>query len=236
MTVLEKFENSNAWHKESGLPLAPDFNNPFIYLAYSVKIIRFPEDASIRPSIVEIATLFAKIKDWIEKCRIRPGLFNRWPNGTGGIFSWDEIMGLAYFSPEIAKELLMYLYVEDGVYCNKPEEMKEGEEEKYNVFRFIFMEPYLRARSQLRVGLINQLKFILHIARDGFQWKPENPQEQGRCQMWLMGEEMKRFPLIKIAYLFWENKMTKNKMTPKLALKGHLEKCPVYAENAPELW
>jgi hypothetical protein len=228
MNAWEAFQQSAAWDQRFNLPLCPTLNNPWIYFAYALKISK--ENGALCAGAL-IAVQIMAIRH-AEKCRIKHGLFNRWPDCSGGVFSYDEALGMAYISPELARELCLYLYEQDGIYCNKPDEMNALNEEKFNLYRFIFLEPYLRARAGLRVGLLSKLKFALHVVISTFKFNPND--EEGMSKIWLMHEEMDRFILCRIAFYFWFKKLSG--LSPENAFIVQLKEVKEFRLFAPEHW
>jgi hypothetical protein len=229
MSILDDFKNSTAWDNEYQLPLVPMHNNPGIYCAYSFKIMK----AHGIPAFEEIQFIH-DFEIFAEKCRVAPGLFNRWPEARGGVTSHDEIMGMAYISRKLANEILMYLYESDGIYCNVLEELTSRDPERFNVFRLPFLEPFLRARAGYRVGLWNQIKFMGFVMSDYLTRKRDDTKDAGgMLRLWLMLDTMDKFKLCKLANDAWRARMKDYGWSPKRAYEYYLAECPVFHETAP---
>jgi hypothetical protein len=228
--TLARFQASNAWDTRYALPLVPIHNNPWIYSAYALKIMR----ASGLTSSEEMQLLY-HFESYASGCRIEPGLFNRWPDGTGGVTSHDELMGMAYVSSDFACELLAFLQKTDGVYCNKREELDSSDSERFNVFRFVFLEPFLRARAGYRVGLFSQLQFSAHVVRDMCSRRPDDTSDAGGlARLWLMLDTMEKYPIPGIAIYFWRKRMKTIGWSPKRVFQNYLSECPIYRQEVSD--
>lgn len=225
---------SSAWSKLYDLPLCPVFNNPWIYGAYALKLLRLNGlNASEQEDLKHRFGLHALA------CRVDPalpGLMNRWPDGGGGMTSHDELMGMAYISPGLARALVAYLAQTDGVYINKPEETKGDQFSslRHNVYRFPFMKPFLMACAGYTPGLLSQLAFAGHLVVDAFTTKSGDTSDAGgKLRIWIMLEHMERFRITNAAVKFWRSKMKDKgfKLCDMLAREpGDL--CPVFGSES----
>lgn len=228
MDLFSRFEQSPAHHPESQLPLCPDLNNPWIYAAYAIKLMRLEGLTEAQDALLK-----ARIKAWAALCRIRFGLFDRWPGGRGGVFSHDEIMGMAYLSTDLARELILYLTEMDGRYCNKPEEVKPGFEDEFNVYRIRYVEPHLRACAPgFSVSLFTQLQYGIALVFDALTYKRGG--ESGRLKIWLTLGRLEKFWLSGFAIAFWRYRMKRAGITPKACFEVELKAYPLFAEVAPK--
>ncbi len=204
---LTALRQSNAWDSRYDLPLFPTLNNPWIYAPYADLVLRLRGEAGVE------RVAFVR---HFEACELpdEPGLFHRWPGGGGGLNSWDEIVGAAYFSPVIAERILDHLERTDGAFDN----LKKHDPERANVFRLFFLRPYLQACTEKRrVGLSSQLLFALLIVISAFDnVKPGNA--GGRLRNWLMISKMERFGICYLAALFWRWKLERAGQTLKDSL------------------
>lgn len=204
--VLEQVKASQAWDARFGLPVCPSFNNPWIYGAYALKVMRVAGLTAI-----EEVALVDRFIDFAKGCRIKPGLFNRWPDGGGGVTSHDELMGMAFISKNLAKEIVAYLDETDGVYLNKPEEKADHPnwEIRFNVYRMVFLLPFLRARAGHSLNLASQLVFAAHLWKDAFSAKAtDTGNAGGRLRNWLMLDTMEKTgPIASAGVWYWRSKM-----------------------------
>jgi hypothetical protein len=216
--ILEVFRAAPLWDSRSDLPLFPTFNNPWIYGAYALKIMRH---AGL--TLDEELSLVKRFEEHAAKCRIAPGLFDRWPGGSGGVFSHDEIIGMAYISAPLAAELLEYLETTDGVYCNKPEDVPYQDpsfRDRYNVFRIVQLKPFLQARAPTRhLGLPSQFVWSAATIKDAFGYKRGDVGDAGgRLRTWIQLEAMAPHGLSGLAVLAWKTAMRKKSATLKTML------------------
>jgi len=194
-------------------------------------------------------SLLAKFKNFADKCRIEPGLFNRWPDGGGGSTSHDELMGIAYLSRSLAKEIVVYLLEHDGVYNNQKADtgihdylnkhiaLKEFliGDQRYNLYRFPWLMPYLKASAGININLASKLIFAAHVTWDALCYNPNKSFDAGgRLRMWLMMETMSQYTACHLAFLFWQSKMTKAKVNPRMCFETEPAEFPIYAASAPE--
>jgi len=220
LNKLEEFKGSNAWDNKFALPLIPMHNNPWIYSAYVRKLCGgFDSEMDY--------ILFSHMN----KCEVEPGLFNRWPDGSGGVTSHDEIMGLAYHDHDTAKDILLYLEKHDGEYINVHNPGK-WTSEKFNVYRFIFLKPYLKACAEWHVSLLSQAQFSAFLIYDLITHKGIDP--AGRLRIWIMLEAMEIFPLSGFVISIWRKIMKNKNITPKLCFTHYLAEVPIMKKMAPE--
>lgn len=216
-SALDRLKSSNAWDKRYDLPLFPQFNNPFIYLAYAKLALRSHNEALSQRDILK----------YIHGC-YKNGTFTRWPDGTGGQFSHDEVMGLSYLDEQRAAMCINILEKSDGTF-------DAGDNEKKNMFRLIFLMPFLKACAGYRVGLVSQLLWSIHAVVTAMKYKPGS--ESGLLKMWLMMDKMKDYPICKLACAYFCINMQGRGLNPKvLFTKFYLTECPVMGEIAPEGW
>jgi hypothetical protein len=201
---------SKAWDKRYELPLFPEFNNPWIYGAYAKKLLEessSPDDLRVR---FTIHAMYCQGNE--------PGFFTRWLGGDGGSTSHDELMGLAYVcEPFVAKKILDRLYARDGVY--NPEDKPVD-----TMWRFIFLEPFLRECAGLPVGLFSQLKWAAHVFWSALTYKSGS---SGPLKIWLMGDVMSKYIICHAAYTFWKRRMAKKGPFPQWMFTEHF---PAYPE------
>lgn len=224
--ILDQFIESNAWDSRFQLPTCPMNNNPWIYSAYAQKLMK--QDGHVLDD--------SAIEQFFAQCSVPkiPGLFHRWPDGSGGTNSHDEILGAAYLSRDIAKQILLYLDAHDGDFSDLGETSENPFH--FNVYRMVFLRPYLLARAypDQTIGVLSQSAWSGHIIFDAFTRKMDDA--GGALRNWIMFEEMERFPLCKAAISIWKERMRKASLTPKTAFSMEPHECPVYTQNAPEAW
>lgn len=203
-------------------------NNPHIYAAFNDMIFRIRGDETSRGAY---ARFFAQCAD-----PERPGVFYRWPGGAGGPTSHDEIMGAAYFSEAIARRILAYLEEHRGNYDTH----KRGRPPihrwdraltvrqnliallksipthflRWNVYRILWLRPYLFACAGLHVSTLNQLIWGAFAVRQALT--ATNIAKVGpgrRLRFWLMSERMQDFPVSRLAVRFFLHRMQRSEAT-----------------------
>lgn len=224
MSAIEKLMKSNVWDSRFSLPTIPMHSNPWIYTAYCLLLAGKADKVDYREK------LLVEIDEFYSKCLMPSGVMNKWPGG--GHTSHDELMGAAWLRPGIAREIVEYLELNDGMYDN---ESPEKPREKFYMYRFIFLMPYLRACAGLRVSLASQVIWSLAAISNCWKFTGDS---SGVLLFMLMGDKMQNYPISKIAVWFWRRRlMTKFGCTPKLVFqKFYLTEAPVLAEIAQETW
>lgn len=219
--ALKEYIESNVWDSRYDLPLLPDYSNPWIYGAYAYKIIKqWGEDQDTK-------NLFVDFMLYSEKCKVETGLYHRWPDGFGGVTSHDEVIGLCYISSAVAKDILAYLDFHDGQYNNMKNLEPSFIPDRYNLYRFFWLRPYIAECAKATVSIISQLKWAAWVitnamvARFG-DWDT-------KCFIWLMSEKMENYTICKAALMFWQYRMKKKGMNPHVFFENALAKYPVYA-------
>lgn len=219
--VLEAFKTSQAWDHTFDLPLVPIHNNPFIYAAYATRIIEEYENPAYLIDLQYHA---------LDKCAVNIhdffGLYNRWPGGVGGQISHDEIIGLCYISPFIAKSILSYLKSHFGFYDNiSPTKPRLNS----FMYRYPFLYPFIKIRSGFK---LNILQYITMSAYFFFSALFTNKKNSGEILLqWIMVEGIKvKYPKL---VSFWIKHMNRRKLSPKICFQTYLERCPVFRLYAP---
>lgn len=218
MSVLQKFKDSNAWDPRYNLPLVPKANNPWIYLAYATKLVK---DANLSDFDRKYEL---KIWNLLCSCEVKPGLYNRWPDGSGGVTSHDELIGMAYLVPEMAFRILSHLEIHLGYYNN----LGTGGYLRFNLYRFVFLKPYLKVRAKMDLNLWDKLAWSAYMLLDALFYKGRD--EDGRLMRWLMAEHTQHL----WATRFWVESMNRKVRGPKQIFETYLTECPVFREVAPD--
>lgn len=126
----EDLKNCPGWDGRYFVPTFPQYNNPHLYAAYAYEILHY------EGSLDYIA--FYKL------CEVKPGLINRWPDGTGGLTSVDELIGASSLNTDAANRIYDYLYSSNGEYNNTGE--KTGPFQIW-LLRFPWLLPYFQRCS-----------------------------------------------------------------------------------------
>lgn len=218
MTILDRFIQSNVWCNQYHLPLCRMHANPHMYLALSQKILRSRGEYISQQAIDR----------YHEMCEPRPGLFNRYPDGGGGVTSHDELIGIAYLSSYAAERAWIYLQSNFGIYDNQdPQDPKF----KHNLFRFPWFIAFLKARIGEPLNWYDWIQFNLYLFGQAMIYHPvDHPDDGGRLLTWLMSREMR--PWCSWMFKFWDWRMRKS--GPKDCFSRYLRECPVFFETAPE--
>ena len=206
------------------MPFCPQNNNPWLYMAYVDMILRFNKEELNRGDIVST---------FLDCCidQNRPGLFNRWPDGTGGLNSHDEIMGAAYLHEDIARWLLRYLDDNDGEFNNTKETSTKLF--RFNVYRMVFLRPYVKARAGLGMGPLAQTIWSGHIILSAM--KDYGPDRAGaRLRSWMMFHGLKKYWICQLAMRFWVMRMNSKGESLAGTLMIEPKENPILAELAPQ--
>ncbi len=221
MTAVQKIEASKAWDKRYGLPTCPQFNNPWIYIAYFFLLVRqagepIPESWKIN------------LLKFNAGCTKADGTFFRWPDKTGGMASHDEVLGRAYLLSQASKEMLVVFDKTDGTF-------DAGNDDRKNQQRFIFLRPFMLAcTDEYRVSLISQFFWGAHVIISAITYK--FGQDSGSLKNWLMVDKMRNYPVSQIASYIFSLIMSKKGCTPKVAGKNYFGEIPEFSEIALDSW
>lgn len=229
MNALDAFKNSPAWDTRYDLPLCPGLDNPWIYGAYALKLMR-----EHGLSALEEMKLIERFIAHARECQIEPGLFNRWPTGEGGFTSHDELMGMAYISTELANDIFRYLEKTDGVYVNQDQDRRDFPDWQYrfNVYRMVWFRPFLKARCDSSLNVVTQSIFAGHLLLDALSTTRDQGifDQGGRLRIWIMLEAMDKFPIAGAAVAYWKQKMNRLGLSPKMMLVKEPKEFPIFAE------
>lgn len=210
--MLEELKKTKAWDDRYNLPLCPEFNNPWIYMAYAQLLL------SCHGESLDLNA----VRDYYQKCRVEPGLFNRWPGGFGGRTSHDEVIGACYLSRDIAREVFRHLSMTNGDYNNTGE--KENIIGEHNLYRFVWLRPYISKCGGYEIGTLSKIIFAAHVVVDSFQTGDAG----GKLKTYLMLEKMRYYSLIKKVDELWLYRMKKYSFRLALA-----KEVPVLSQFAP---
>lgn len=230
--IYTAFRNSTAWHPEYDLPLCPDLNNPHLYCSYAFKIMK-----AGGMTAAEQLGFLDRYDAYAKKCQIALGLLNRWPDGHGGMTSHDEVMGMAYLSQSLAQEILTRLLADDGVYITHPGEAEGRPSYDFNLLRFVWVLPFIKARALPRVGQISQSVWAAHMTYDALRFKAGSTDDAGgRLRNWIMLEAMEPYGISRAASSFWVWMMKRKSCTLKSMLAIEPREYSVFSELAPGEW
>jgi len=220
MEILELFKQSDVWDKRYNLPLVPHHNNPFIYNAYATQIIKQKDP------ILNAAKLNVNFYLYLSACEKEKGLYYRWPDKSGGAFSWDEIVGVASVSAYGAMSLYIYLKRKWGVYDNGELPEKKWRFFRFNQYRYPFLLPYLKASSCIKLNYLDKLIIYLFLKLDSYNYKSGD--EGGRLRIWLMCFNLET--QMPEAVNSWREAMNKKTDLHK-CFKAYFHQYPVFHEN-----
>lgn len=204
---LEDIKKSAVWDEKYNLPLVPKHNNPWIYGAYIYALLGEPKEL-LESFAIYYARCFNK----------EYGRLSRWPDGSGGRVSHDELIGAAYLFPEASSDILHRLDDNDGIY-NDSDSVLES------MYRFIFLVPFLRQAKGVFVSLQSQVMYCLHLLISCIGWKKESG-SSGALMIWLMNRKMKKLWLCWIFIQIYEKIMEKKGCTLDWCLKEHFWEYP----------
>lgn len=212
-TAIERLKESNVWDDKYGIPNAPAFNNPHIYVAYCYMIAKKADEAQLafpldnKDTVEKYLIMGQMYRRFFNLCKInedtvfegkklKNGAFSRFPGGRGGDTSHDEIMGAAYMDNGISAYLIDYLTKLDGQFTANEVALYD---ESRNQFRFWWLMPFLKACAGYRVSLLSQFAWGLYAVIDAVGWKGDC---SGPLKTWLMYDKMKKYPVSAIFCFF----------------------------------
>lgn len=204
------------WHQIYQLPLIPIHNNPHIYMALVTLM---------NPSVPQ-----SRMDAYFQSCNKTHTVY-RFPDGKGGNFSHDEVLGAAAYSQIAAVSLYDILETNDGLF---PDEFGKFDQTRY-FYRYIFLKPYLRARIGMPVSIWSQGLWSLHVGWSILMNRRHNFDPDGLLKVWLMGQAVKPYPLMNFSYELWKKVMKSRKIGPKMIFTDHyLNEAPSMREIAPD--
>lgn len=215
MTNLEKFQYSQAWSNSWNLPLCSEYNNPWIYCAYAQKILKQNGETLSQ----------ASIETYGETCQEKKGLYNRWPDGRGGLTSSDELVGMAYLSKKMASAIVDYLYFNDGIYNNTGEFSNIGNE-RFDMKRFIYLIPFLRSRADMVLSPFTLTLFSTHVIKISFSKDISG----NKLLVDIMREEMSKYFVCKMAYKVFDYMQNRFAVTKQKCLENEIKAYPIYSQ------
>lgn len=221
MSLLDNFRASNAWDERYRLPTCPNQNNPWLYMAYAERI-------GFCTNQVVVSRIEAEA--FGVKCEIESGLIARWPTKDGGMTSHDELIGACSLSPWLADRIAAYLERHDGEY-NSTGEVSDIPE-RYDLFRIVWLMPYVRACAGWQVGLFSQLLWSVSCILSAL----DADLGGGKLRFWLMFPQMENLPLCSLAIAFFRACAGARGITPQSAFRIEPRENPVFADNAPLTW
>lgn len=205
------------WHAIYQLPLIPIHNNPHIYMA----LVMLCSPGAVPQERADA---------YFQACNQAETVY-RWPDGRGGNFSHDEVLGAAAYSQMAAVSLYDRLEQNDGVFPDEHGKIYPG---RY-FYRYVFLKPYLRARIGMPVSVWSQSLWSAHVIWSMIMNKRQNFDPDGLLKVWLMGQAVKPYPLMNFSYELWKKVMKSRGIGPKMIFESHyLNECPTMQRIAPE--
>ena len=212
LTPLQKLERLKAdprvWDSRYNLPLIPEHNNPWTYLAYCVRLCGYRK-LDETPVWFQDAVL-----EYLGKCTPpkESGFLYRWPNGERG--SHDEVYGAAFLVRRFARDASAFLARNDGLYAldENPNDYFFPAE-RHNFFRFLFFRPTLQAWSEYPVSVMSEALYSLHVLYNAFFVKPG--EASGLLKIWLSYPAMQNYKWSKLALHIWRVRWESRGYTPK---------------------
>jgi hypothetical protein len=222
MTALERLRNSDAWDHGRDMPTANAAGNPWIYSAYADLVLRLHGERLSGEAIVSY---------WAA-CAVGPlkgipnagaGLFFRRPDRQFGNTSHDEVMGAAHLNRKIGQIVLQHLDWSGGDY--NPLMLPEDRPGRWNLYRMIWLRPYLVAAAGFRMSPMDQVIWSLKLLVE--MWSDSDSSKTGpgpRLRAWLMSHHTRKHALCALAWRLYRWRMERKGCT----LKHDLEQEPAW--------
>jgi len=234
----EKLKRSLAWDSLYNLPLVRLHNNPHLYCAYSIALLLSllkPDEESCKDELHLSYVCWMDYFAYLDKCSPEghAGFYHRWPDGRGGSTSHDEVIGIAWLGgPLIARAILSRLEEFDGDY--KGPGQVEGRLGEFNLYRFLFLKPYLKACAGYRVSWFSQALWVLTTIAPDFFTDRSKLSAGSLLRNWLMSKRMETLPISGAAIRAWKSRMKALGVGPKWCLERYLSEIPELREIAQE--
>lgn len=210
------FKDSNVWDSRFGLPTRPRHNNPHIYLAYFLLCDLIGVNKLYDYEIERIRSAYI---DFFNRCKTKNETFNRWPDGSGGRISHDEILGAAfslwYFGDvDEAERIYLGLLRSDGVANQAGDKDDLLGESRFDVFRIIYLRPMLQFYSGYSLSLRSELMIALHLV---FQLIRNDHGAGGYLRTLLIVSSLRHreYRLLNAVFFFYRIIMNRRGKTPK---------------------
>lgn len=218
MKNFEYWKKSRAWDERFNCCTVPEHNNPHIYLAYWVKC----EDNYY--SCKELAIGFG---NWTRR---DDGFYNRWPERfpSGGLISWDELMGLGYLGREFPFNILFEAYCRRGFYDN---EFPDNPRFKSFIYRFPHLIAYLKFKRDGRVNIFWSSVLAIWVLIASLS-KDEGVGKHLR--VWLIGKDISKMFLPRMALRYWQKKRIDKELDISTCFKRYFPTIPEFSEMAKE--
>lgn len=197
--MTQDIRETNCWSEKYQLPICPNHYNPHIYLGYIYLI----DSTAVNNGQYAI---------YFNNC-CRRGVFYRFPDGTQGEGSWDEVIGAASIP----------------ICVNTADWFLNNFRLKWH--RFIFLKCYLKACAYGpdAISWWDRLLFSTYI-RLSIKGNLVPGDVGGRLRSWLM---ISKTGLMKD---YWNERMVGAGYTLKGSLQIEPGDNPWLAENAPNSW
>ncbi len=171
-------------------------DNGLLFSATYLKLL------SLQTSSVDWEKETAWFRALVRECQIEPGLIRRYP-GDIGVQSHDDLVGIAWFDPVLAREILFY-----------------GEDHKYSwnteypgvwrlrtfFYRIGGFVPFLKARSGFDLNWFDKLNVALSFL---LNTREPSSETSGRCLLYLMANALESTDswLVQDAIKYWRLRM-----------------------------
>lgn len=214
LTYGEVVVNSELWHPRFQIPCIPMHNNPGIYTALVVHMLsRYDYRWSYLTSF---------IYHWL----LLEDKWARWPDGSGGNISHDEMLGWGYLSPRAACSYIGHMEHRFGFFPNDKGQFQWNRW----MYRFVFLKPFLEKRAYGRASLLGKFLWSVYVIQSALQTRRNNFDADGVIKVWLMCND----PPVSWVAKFWRRRMEKIGLRPIDIFSVYLSECPTLRLIAPE--
>ena len=214
-------KQSPIWDQRHGLPLAPLLNNPWIYMAYALRVL------DRHPMINFRASLHPKLQEYGDKTLLSNGTRSRWPGSTD-LTSHDEILGMCYLDLQFAEDVLSAMKPW-GFYETRPGPLTFKQRWEAWVPRFPWMPPFIRA-SVGDSDLFSRLIWSVCLIFDALTFHERDA--GGRLRWWIQFDTMSDHNLCLGAIRFWVSRHEKRGITLEAMLRLEPREYPELADAA----
>jgi hypothetical protein len=203
------------------LPLGPLLNNPWIYMAYTFKVLIKRNRAQV------MSALMPQVLEYAKKTRLPNRTHSRWPGSTD-LTSHDEIMGMCWLNYWLAREVLEALSP-FGFYETRPGPLTLKQKWEAWVPRFPWMLPFVRASARAD-NFIDHLVWSACLVFDAMTFHERDA--GGRLRWWLQLNTMSHSKISRAAIRFWVSRHVKRGITLQAMLTLEPREYPELAEAA----
>lgn len=216
-------QDTEAWDPKYNLPTFQSMN-PHAFTAYCVTALEHKGKHSEAAEILQTYWRFLYDCTVFKSQPKYTGLYHRYPDGSAGNISWDEIIGISSLAPLGARHAREYLFLHLGCY----DDQNPGTWSfRRNLYRFPFLTALLKIGGGDWLGPIGRVVLALWYLWDALS---SDPGMSGHLQHWLYREYVKPHWGAHLGVIFWDWRMKKRGIDETTMLTKYFWDKPKFIE------